>query len=140
MRRPKGDVPMLTPIRGYMAAGRGTAARRAGPGFALPEAERAPESAAAGPVISHLGLIGLQQGWSEAERDDAAQRRGRALLEELEGVQLALLAGRIDPARLSRLAQLAEGEAGADPALREILRAISLRARIELARSSVGSG
>ena len=64
---------MLTPIGGYTAAGRGTAARRAGPGFALPEAERAPESAA-------------------------------------------------------------------DPALRDILRAISLRARIELARSSAGSG
>lgn len=125
---------MLTPIRGYTAVGRSGAARRAGAGFALPEAERAPESAAAGSVTGSLGLIGLQQGCSDAERDDAARRRGHAVMEELEGLQLALLAGRLDSGRLSRLAQLAEGESGADPALRDILRAISLRARIELAR------
>lgn len=129
---------MLTPIRSYTAVGRAKgrdeAARRVGAGFALPEAERAPESAAAGSVTGSLGLIGLQQGFSDAERDAAAQRRGHAVLEELEGLQLALLSGRIDAGRLSRLAQLAEGEAGADPALRDILRAISLRARIELAR------
>lgn len=130
---------MLTPIRGYTAVGRGAAARRAGSGFALPEAERGQESAAAGSVTGSLGLIGLQQGWSDAERDDAAHRRGNAVLEELEGLQLALLAGRLDSGRLSRLAQLAEGESGADPALRDILRAISLRARIELARLPAAS-
>jgi hypothetical protein len=38
--------------------------------------------------------------------------------------------------RLRRLAALAEGEAGSDPELREILEALSLRARVqaELAR------
>ena len=125
---------MLTPIRAYGSIGRGAPARRAGLGFALPEAERAPESAAAGAVTGSLGLIGLQQGFSDAERDDAARRRGNAVLEELESLQLALLTGRVDPGRLARLAQLAEGESGADPALRDILAAISLRARIELAR------
>ncbi|WP_165585396.1 flagellar assembly protein FliX [Roseococcus sp. SYP-B2431] len=125
---------MLTPIRGYTAIGRGGAARRPGRGFALPEAERGQEPAAAAPVASHPGLIGLQEGLSDTERDGAAQRRGKALLEELEGLQLALLTGRIDPGRLSRLAQLAGGESGADPALRDLLRAISLRARIELER------
>ncbi|WP_421994198.1 flagellar assembly protein FliX [Roseococcus sp.] len=128
---------MLTPIRGYTAIGRGAATRRSGgAGFALPEAERGREAAAAGSVTGSLGLIGLQEGFSDAERDDAARRRGHAALEELEGLQLALLSGRIDAGRLSRLAQLAEGESGADPALRAIMRAISLRARIELARLS----
>ena len=54
--------------------------------------------------------------------------------QELEALQLAFLCGRIEPGRLTRLAAMAEGEAGADPALREIIAGISLRARIELAR------
>lgn len=133
---------MMTPIRGYGAIGRGAPARRAGTagtGFTLPEAERAPEAAAAGSVSATLGLIGLQQDVTDGERDAAAGRRGRAVLEELEGLQLALLAGRIDPGRLARLAELVEGESGADPALRAILRGISLRARIELARLQAAS-
>lgn len=130
---------MLTPIRAYAAIGRGAAARRASSGFALPEAERGQESAAAGAITGSLGLIGLQQGASDAERDAAAQRRGHAALEELEGLQLALLSGRLDSGRLARLAQLAEGECGADPVLRSILGAISLRARIELARLPAAS-
>lgn len=125
---------MLTPIRSYGSIGRARAARSAGDGFALPGVEGAPEPAAAGPVTGSIGLIGLQQSVSDAERDATARRRGHAVLEELEGLQLALLSGRIESGRLSRLAQLADGEAGADPALRDILRAISLRARIELAR------
>jgi hypothetical protein len=128
---------MLTPIRGYTALGRGAAARRAAPGFALPEAERGQEPTAAAAIQGSLGLIGLQQGLSDAGRDDAAQRRGHAALAELEALQLALLSGRIVSGGLSRLARLAEGESGADPALQDILRAISLRARIELARLSM---
>ncbi|MDB5415765.1 MAG: flagellar assembly regulator FliX [Rubritepida sp.] len=126
---------MLSPIRSHGAMGRPAATRRsAGPGFALPEAERSQEAAATGGVTGSTGLIGLQQGWTDAERDDAAQRRGSAVLDELEGLQLALLSGRIGMGGMSRLAALAEGEAGADPALRELLLEISLRARIELAK------
>ncbi len=71
---------------------------------------------------------------SDRERDDAAQRRGHALLEEMEAMRRDLLRGALPAARLSRLAVLAEGEAGADPALREVVEALSLRARVELAR------
>ena len=129
---------MLTPIRGPAAATPAQGVKksgRAGAAFALPSAEKA---VAAGQVTGGLGLLGLQQGWSDAERDDAAKRRGHAVLEELEGLQLALLSGRIDSGLLARLARLAEGESGADPGLRDILRDISLRARIELARRSSG--
>jgi hypothetical protein len=124
---------MLPPIRAYQPQTRSSAARRPSAGFALPEsgtgAVHGTESA-----TSSLGVMGLEQGWTPAERDAAAQRRGSALLRELAGLQLALLDGAIEPARLSRLALLAEGEAGADPMLREIMAEISLRARIELAR------
>ncbi|UPY35356.1 flagellar assembly protein FliX [Sediminicoccus sp. KRV36] len=125
---------MLPPIRGSQAPARDQIRRRpASGGFTLPEA--APRAAsAAGSVQGSFGMLGLQEGWSPAERDAAARRRGAAVLRELAGLQLALLDGGIDSARLSRLAMLAEGEAGADPALREITDAISLRARIELAR------
>jgi hypothetical protein len=38
---------------------------------------------------------------------------------------------------LERLSSLEEGEEGADPALREVVRAIALRAAVELARREV---
>jgi hypothetical protein len=56
------------------------------------------------------------------------------MLEELAGFQADLLRGRADPDRLRRLAGLAEGEAPADSRLAEALAAISLRAKVELAR------
>lgn len=125
---------MLPPIRGFQAPGRVAAPRRAASsGFALPGGA-AQEAGATEAVAPHLGVLGLQDQWSGGERDAAAARRGTAVLRELEALQLALLEGRLDSARLNRLALLAEGEIGADPALQEVIVAISLRARIELAR------
>jgi len=130
---------MLPPIRNSYSAQRLAASRRAsGSGFTLPEADAAPTTAPLD-AVTPFGLLGLQQGWSPAERDAAAQRRGQGLLRELQGLQLALLSGETDPASLARVALLSEGEAGADPALREIIAAISLRARVELARHAATS-
>ncbi len=81
-----------------------------------------------------LGLLALQSGQGDAERDQAARRRADSLLEELDGLQREMLGGAADPARLRRLAALAEGEAGADPALRDVVQAIALRAAVEAAR------
>lgn len=129
---------MVAPIRSYAALGRSAQTRRsAGPGFALPEAEASQEARPMAGIQAGFGLIGLQQGWSEAERDEAAARRGAAVLEELARLQLSMLAGSIDMSAMSRLAHLAEGEPGADPVLQEIIEGISLRARIELARVTV---
>lgn len=128
---------MLPPIRGTHAAPRATAGRRAGPGgFSLPSSggAEAPEAMMTAAVTTPAGMLGAEAAWTPAERDAAAGRRGGAVLRELAALQLALLGGGLDRACLSRLAILAEGEAGADPALREILEAISLRARVELAR------
>ncbi|MBY0337459.1 MAG: hypothetical protein K2X11_12645, partial [Acetobacteraceae bacterium] len=60
--------------------------------------------------------------------------RGRALLAALDDVQRALLSPEGGAAALARLASLAEGECGADAALRETVEALSLRARVILAR------
>lgn len=124
---------MLPPIRGSHPYQRGAARRAGAGGFALPES--GPQAlAVAGAATSAAGLLGLQDSWSPAERDAAALRRGDAVLDALAELQLAQLSGGIAPERLSRLAALAEGEAGADPGLREIMDGLSLRVRVELAR------
>jgi len=81
-----------------------------------------------------LGLLAAQESAEAPARDAAARARAEGLLEELTGLQRDLLRGRRDPGRLERLAALEAGEEGADPALREAVRAIALRARLELAR------
>jgi len=124
---------MLPPIRAYQAQAPASPARRAGPrGFALPQGA-AGEVAAIAAIPSSQVMLGLQEEWSPADSDAAARRRGLAVLRELQGLQLALLEGGIEASCLSRLALLAEGDAGADPMLREIIGEISLRARVELA-------
>ena len=124
---------MVEGIRSYGLSGRiGSRSGTARAGFRLEEDAPAPVPAAA--PVGVAGLHALQGGMSAAERDDAAARRGRALLAELDGLQRSLLAGRVAESALRRLAALAEGEAGADPALREAVEALSLRARVELAR------
>jgi hypothetical protein len=52
----------------------------------------------------------------------------------LAGLQLEMLEGGADPARLHRLAALAPGDAGADPILRAAVEGVALRAHVELAR------
>ncbi len=137
---------MVDAIRGYGMGPRGPARTgRARGGFHLPEspgghqaapgvAPGATSEAAGVAAASPPGLGGLQAALAPRERDAAAARRGQALLSELGGLQAGLLAGRVPDSALRRLAQLTEGEAGADPALRELLEGISLRARVELAR------
>jgi hypothetical protein len=97
------------------------------------EAGAAAEVAAVG-----LGLLAIQAGQEEAARDAAAEGRAAALLEELGGLQLELLGGgrggAESAARLERLAALQAGDTGVDPGLREVVEAVALRARVELAK------
>jgi hypothetical protein len=109
-------------------------AGRPSAGFALPSAEIAGVAATA----PASGLLALQAAGDDASRDDAARRRGTALVEELAALQRDMLAGALSTTRLARLSLLAEGEAGADPALREIVEAISLRARVQAALAGRG--
>lgn len=125
---------MLTPIRSNHSPGPAGPQRRAATGrFLLPESAP-PEPASIAAAGAAHGMLALQDGWTPAEADAAAQRRGTAVLRELEALQLAMLRDGPSPGQLARLALLAEGEAGADPVLRDILGGISLRAMVELAR------
>ncbi|HYZ61637.1 MAG TPA: flagellar assembly protein FliX, partial [Acetobacteraceae bacterium] len=83
--------------------------------------------------VSVLSLLALQEAESGAVQDREARRHGTAVLDELSELQRDLL-GEGAP-KLDRLAALAARPvAAADPALAGVLRAIQLRAGIELAR------
>jgi hypothetical protein len=106
------------------------AARSAG-GFALPAETggAAPASAAA----SVGTLFALQEQRPVQPAGERARRRAGAMLDELRQLQLELLRGAADPARLERLAALNVAGGAGDPVVAEI----ALRARVELARRRV---
>lgn len=117
---------------------RGGAARSAsgfsvgGPGTA--GAAAAGTVSVSAPAAVGCSLLAVQENGGRAGRDATARRRAASILDELQGLQAELLGGRADSARLARLAALQSGEDGADPGLRDAVRAVALRARIELAR------
>ena len=123
-------------IRGTGAVAAGSRPRRAAAtGFALPDDAAEAGAATAAAPLSAVGLLAIQEGTDDpAERDRQGHQRAEAMLEELQALQRELLSGRADPARLERLATLAEGRAASNPILAEALGAIALRARIEIAR------
>ena len=129
-------------VAGGGATGPGRGVRPGAGGFRLGGAAPSASVAAAQGVagVQALGLLGIQETAPAAERDARARRRGQALLEELSALQAGLLAGRADPARLRALAALTRGETAADPALAAAVAAISLRARVELARLGLEDG
>jgi len=109
-------------------------------GFRLPKAEASGTAGmAAVQEVGMEGMLALQELPGEAVGDREARRRGQDLLEALAAIQRGLLGmGEGDPARLARLAE-AVPTAG-DPALREAVAAIVLRARIEVARAEMARG
>jgi hypothetical protein len=122
---------------------RGTS--RSATGFTLDgtgtgSAAAAGTAAASATAALGLSLLAVQENGGRAGRDAAARRRAASILDELQGLQAELLGARADPARLARLASLQTGEDGADPGLREAVRAVALRARIELARRAAEPG
>ena len=123
-----GGIGAAAPAQGKARGGAGGFRIAAGGGEATREA-----SAAGGIAPAGLGLLALQEYGAEAERDQAAHRRATDILTELTALQCDMLGGSpLDPARLRRL--LESGEEGADPALREAVRSVVLRAQVELVR------
>lgn len=118
------------PTRPREGVGEFRASDRAGAGTAA-----AGVSATSAPG-SLLGLLALQEDETGAERDRAARRHGDALLRELAALQRGLLGDEAEVmTALSRLAVLTEqAQEAADPGLAAIVRAVALRARIEVAR------
>ncbi len=123
-----GSIGTAAPARGRARAGAG------GFRIAAEGGEEAREAADAGGVApASLGLLALQEYGREAERDGAAHRRATDILAELTALQCDMLGGKpLDAARLRRLVE--SGEAGADPALQELVQGVVLRAQVELVR------
>lgn len=122
-------------VSGGTATGKGRRLRGGGGGFSLGGASTTATAAAQGAApAAPVGLLALQEAGPVAERDARARKRGEAMLQSLSALQLGLLGGRLDPARLRALAALVPGEEAADPALAAVISAIRLRARVELAR------
>ncbi|MBV8704221.1 MAG: hypothetical protein JO118_10975 [Acetobacteraceae bacterium] len=131
----------MAEVGGISRAGAGAALRAqatSGPAFAMeamPPARAAGGAPAAGvAAVSLPGLLALHEAGVEAPGDRAARRRGRDILAALAALQRGLLGGD-DGEALPALARLARDlPPAADPRLDAVLRAVALRARVELAR------
>lgn len=122
-------VPASAPRRESQAAGAGN--------FAGALAPEAPQAAASAPPPTAIdGLFALQEVADELSGRRRAAARGSALLDRLEELRLALLAGRLPQAQLLHLRDMARehGPAIDDPKLAQILAEIELRVAVELAK------
>jgi hypothetical protein len=102
---------------------------------ANPTAEaRAPSHAAATAGLD--ALIALQMVEGPLDRKKRGLKRGRAMLDALDELKIALLTGRLPLAQLRRLVAAVDGRErdSEDERLEAILDEIELRARVELAK------
>lgn len=118
----------------------GSPNRASGGVFRLGDAPKARAAGSSTSVASLDAILMLQvedEGGQERRRRSA--RRGQDLLDALEDLKAGLLAGRLDPANLQRLVTrlaLRSGPSG-EPGLDEVVSAIELRARVELAKRGI---
>lgn len=130
-----GESRGASPLGGSRAAqGRG------GGNFSL---SGAPAARGAAGLSGPASLAAVDALLALQETDDAlhaprrrAIRRAEDMLDILDEIKLALLAGQLPKSKLSRLLAVVERQQGgfADPGLKEILDQIELRARVELAK------
>src|SRR5262245_27681850 len=117
------------------------AARRAGDGqrFSLGDAGQTarPTAAASAAGIGGVDNLLILQGEEDpTERRRRSVKRGHGLLDALDRLKAALLAGQVPVADLKRMAMTLKERAGAsgDPRLDELIAHIELRAKVELAK------
>lgn len=90
----------------------------------------------AGGVTGLDALLALQEVPDAVAERSKARRQGERILDRLEDLRLALLEGRVPESTMTRLVdeiEVARGETD-DPQLNELLDAVDLRARVELAK------
>lgn len=88
------------------------------------------------PLATLDAILALQQENDPSERRRRSARRGREILDGLDGLKAALLTGRVPAHELGRVVRgLTERrEPSGDPELDAIVDAVELRARVELAK------
>lgn len=106
--------------------------------FTVPEEGpgKAQAASAAPPLASLDAVLALQGEADASERRRRLARRGSDLLDALDRLKAALLAGRVPAGELQAIAaRLAERrELSGDPRLDELIAHIDLRAQVELAK------
>ena len=118
---------------------------KAASGFAVPSGAAASPAGAAASAAGVSGVAGVSalmalQGVEDAtERRRRAIRRGGGLLDRLDELKLALLAGESGEGTLERLNRSLSEErpVDADPGLNSLLDQIELRAAVELAKADL---
>lgn len=100
------------------------------------------ENAAPAAILGGLeALIAIQSEDTTKERRRRGLRRGNGLLDLLDELKIALLAGRLPQDLQNRLAMAMRDESfSGDPRLDNILESIDLRAAVELAKLRKQSG
>lgn len=124
------------------AAGKRPASTHAGSAFAPAEmGEGRGVAALSGPasLTAVDMLLSLQEAGGAGDALSAPRRaiaRGEQMLDMLDDIKIALLAGQLPQAKLQRLVGAVEGQRlnVHDPELADILDHIELRARVELAK------
>lgn len=120
-------------------------AGKQGGGFSVPSSGAAAPTGATSASAGVSGVAGVSalmalQGVEDVtERRRRALRRGNGLLDRLEELKLALLAGEAGEAALERLGRglSEERPVDADPGLNSLLNQIDLRAAVELAKADL---
>jgi hypothetical protein len=111
--------------------------------FSLPGAADSARSSATVAVSSMSGLealLSLQEAEDPVERKKRAIKRGHSLLDSLDQLKAALLAGTVPASSLQSIIEsLRNRSPSHDPLLDEILEHIELRAEVELAKLGVSS-
>lgn len=116
--------------------------RKAGEGgstFSLGSPAKASDTRSAAPTAPAAGLdalLALQMVDDAVTKRRRGVRRGRSMLDALDGIKLSLLAGKLPAVDLAKLLAAVEGRErdSDDPRLESVLDAIELRARVELAK------
>ena len=132
-------------VNGPSATSNLSGVRRAGggaaPGFALPgQIEGGPAQVnrpvAASSIATVGALLALQGEDDIAERRKRATRRSTNLLDQLEGIRLAILGEGVSREQVARLSQSLREHRDVvdDPALNALLDDVELRAEVELAK------
>lgn len=123
---------------GTLAAAAAPRARGAGETFKLGESGgsgEARQTRSAAPLATLDAILMLQEE-DPRERRRRSARRGQDILDALDGLKAALLAGTVPAAQLRQIAAniARAGAQSGDPGLDAVIAAIELRAKVELAK------
>lgn len=88
------------------------------------------------PLTNLDAILALQAEEDPSSRGRRSARRGKELLDALDGLKAGLLSGSISGSELTRLANNLRAGAGpsGDPGLDDVVSQIELRAKVELAK------